>query len=697
MNIKKLINSNKWSDIYKLVKSNKIDIYEKLSNSNTIAHLAAINNNSKLITYFLKNHKDLLEYSNNDGDSPIHLLADYGYINLLKECIKNYPKFLNLLNNNNEDIINILYDDLDFITFASKYNYSITQDIYNENAILKNIEKCKNNKDKHYKILKILFKRSNKDNTFLCDAIRLNKGDYLINLLINTKNINQKDDNHLTPFLYATKNRNYKLINDLISKGADINYCGPENDFNPLIYAIGVNDEVIINTLLDNNFNMLISNRFLDTPLHFALQNNNISKEIMAKLIYKSDLNSKNTNGETALHLICKNNDWKNYNKILNTKELDIFAENNKNKRPIDYINGEHIYDFLDIVVDGYANNDLICNKYSESSYQKECKKELKKYIFKTKRSIPLKEDQKIMNDKIKIITGTKQVHGLFNADVLHNVIYTVSILKKYKNVSIPFQYKIPDKVLNDKILLGNDLFKFDDKIISSLINIYTDNFYEISPYLILWKSIDAYYINKNLNIYIKKLMIKPEIRFIVLKLTIISQGTTHANILIYDKIQNIFERFEPYGDVPYVSENLNKVLEDLGKSLFGAKYVYNTIGFQSYSNDNQTSVKKLGDPNGYCLAWTFWYLEMRINNENLSQNDLLKMTLKSILDNKNVDRNQLFISFIRDYSSNLDKVKNDFMLNAGISQNNMYNLVLSNSDHKKVLNKLAFEFKLLY
>lgn len=702
MNIMKLVNDNKWSTIYNLIKNKKINIYDQLSNTNTIAHLAAINNNSKLMNYFLKNNKDLLEYSNDDGDTPIHLLASYGYTDLLKSCIKSNPSFLNLLNNNDEDVINILYDDLDFIEFASKYNYDIHNDIDEENVITKNIEKCKNKKDKHYKIIKILLKKISKNNTFLLDSIRLNK-EYLVDLFINEKNIDQKDDSHLTPFLYAVKNKNHDLMELLIKKGIDINYCGPENDFNPLIYAIEINDEKMIDILLRNNFNVNNFNRFLEIPLHYALQKNGMSKEIVARLLFHSDLNIKNVNGETPLHLLCKNNEWKNYNKIFDKKQLDIFVENNKGKRPIDYLSGNHIYEFIDIIVDGYANNftnmkeetGLQCNSNSKSD---ECKKELKKYIFKTKRSIPIKEDQEIVSNKIKIITGDKQIHGLFNSDVIHNVIYTVSILKKYKNIGIPFQHKIPDKVLNDKILFEtNDLYKSNDKIISSLINIYRDNFYELSPYLILWKSIDAYYINKNLNIYIKKLM-RPEIRFIILKLTIItSQNTSHANILIYDKVTNIFERFEPYGDVPYVdADKLDDVLENLGKTLFKAKYLKpNKIGFQSYSNDNQQSVKKLGDPSGYCLAWTFWYLEMKVNNPSLSQDDLLKMTLKSILDQKNVDRNQLFISFIRNYAANLDKLKNEFMINAGINKNNIYNLVLSNNDYEKVINKLSFEFTL--
>ena len=733
MNIKKLINNNKWNEIYKLIKNKKIDPYAEINNTNTIVHIAAINNDAKIIKYFLDYNKGPLEKSNDDGDTPIHLLASYGYIDLLKTCITKYPDFLNLLNNNNENIVNILYDDLDFIKFSSKYDSDIIDDSYGQNVMTKNIEKCASQKDKYYKIIKILLKKhkynknknnnKDKDNSLLCDVIKLNRP-YLTNLFIDHRlpsvesnfDINTKDRSYLTPFLYAVKNKDYKLMELLIKKGADINYNGPEGDYNPMIFAIENNDERMINILLDGKFNINNYNRYLETPLHYALapnkesshnNKNTLSNELLAKLIYLGDLNIKNIDGETPLHLLCKNHNWKNYTKIINNKQLDIFAENNKNKRPIDYLQGNYIYDFIDVVIDSYTN--LIDGKINHISKcnntkSEECKKELKKYIFKTKRSIPIVEDKLIMNSKINIITGNRALYGLFNADILHNVIYTVEMLKKYKNVAVPFQFYFKDKMINDKILMeNNDLYKAQSELtISNLIKIYTDNFYELSPYLIIWKSADQYYINENLHIYIKKLMVQ-SIRFIVLKLTLVTSiNTTHANILIYDKIKNTFERFEPYGDVPYLdSDKLDKVLEELGKKLFSAKYlspkdIFGLMGFQSMSNDNLQSVKKLGDPAGYCLAWTFWYLEMRVNNPDLEPRELLKNSMKNIVDSKGVDRNQLFISFIRDYASNLDKMKNNFMINAGISKNNMYNLVLSNSDHKKILNKLAFEFKML-
>ena len=46
---------------------------------------------------------------------------------------------------------------------------------------------------------------------------------------------------------------------------------------------------------------------------------------------------------------------------------------------------------------------------------------------------------------------------------------------------------------------------------------------------------------------------------------------------------------------------------------------------FQILSNDDSNYTKKLGDPIGYCLAWTLWYLEQRIGNPDINLDNLLK------------------------------------------------------------------------
>ena len=76
---------------------------------------------------------------------------------------------------------------------------------------------------------------------------------------------------------------------------------------------------------------------------------------------------------------------------------------------------------------------------------------------------------------------------------------------------------------------------------------------------------------------YIKQLLNCNKINFIVFKLTIIHNTLSHANIIIYDKIHKILERFEPYGFISVID---NSNLDD---------FIWNRIGrkIKKYTNNN--------------------------------------------------------------------------------------------------------------
>src|SRR5207244_2241935 len=160
---------------------------------------------------------------------------------------------------------------------------------------------------------------------------------------------------------------------------------------------------------------------------------------LLAKLIYKTDLNLQNINGETPLHLLCKYHNWKNYNLILIQKDLDIFLKDNNNYRPIDYLNDNSLFNFIDIVLKSYTkfinynNNDILSKKDCRNNIKStECSTLIKKYIFDTKRSIPAKYDYSMISNKINMIDENFTNYGIFNSDSLHNMIYTIILMKKY-------------------------------------------------------------------------------------------------------------------------------------------------------------------------------------------------------------------------------------------------------------------------
>ena len=189
--IQKLINNNNWTKIFKYLTTNKIDPNYELSNGNTIIHMAAINNEKKVLEYYLKNNISPLLKSNDDGNTPIHLLAIYNYTSTLKKCVHDNPEFLSLLNNNNDTISTILYNNLEFIKYVSDHDINlINDDVFGNNIMTKNIDENKNINDSNYKVIKFLLKKQKKyvndyPNSFLCYALNNDKI-FIGKLLIDT-------------------------------------------------------------------------------------------------------------------------------------------------------------------------------------------------------------------------------------------------------------------------------------------------------------------------------------------------------------------------------------------------------------------------------------------------------------------------------------------------------------------------------
>ena len=287
INIKKLINNNNWDKISNLIRLNKIDLGKKINDGNTIVHLATINNNDSIIKYLLNNNIDELKKINKYGDTPIHLLASFGYTNLLKDCLSVDNNFINLLNNNDENVLNILYNDFNFIKWVSdnikNANFNnVTKK--NETLITLNIKHNNNDNNNSYTILKFVLSNCNinlnlpKKNPPLCICCNLNN-EHIINLILNNKNnkttkinINIKDENFITPFLYACKNQSYDIMNKLIKYPKfNINYIGPEGQYNPIILAIENTDTIMIDILLKNGFDINLTDKQLNSPLHYSL------------------------------------------------------------------------------------------------------------------------------------------------------------------------------------------------------------------------------------------------------------------------------------------------------------------------------------------------------------------------------------------------------------------------------------------
>jgi hypothetical protein len=122
--------------------------------------------------------------------------------------------------------------------------------------------------------------------------------------------------------------------------------------------------------------------------------------------------------------------------------------------------------------------------------------------------------------------------------------------------------------------------------------------------------------------------------------------NTSHANLLIYRKVDNTIERFEPYGtsigiknDI-IVEEKLGEFCAIMNKDF--DKYGMPHIRFKSasevcpYIRGLQTieEVNRKRDPNeggGYCLAWSMFFAELVLNNPTVPSADLLDMVMRHV------------------------------------------------------------------
>jgi hypothetical protein len=213
---------------------------------------------------------------------------------------------------------------------------------------------------------------------------------------------------------------------------------------------------------------------------------------------------------------------------------------------------------------------------------------------------------------------------------------------------------------------------------------------------VIIWKNKDEHYFPKNLFIYCKDAIEDKQIRFVILKLTLIpTMNGTHANIILYDKKNKSAERFEPFGynsliDADVLDEKIKKYLEKIFGTITytSPKDYLSKIKFQLISDDANPKIRKLGDPLGYCLAWTYWYLELRIGNPDIELYELIQKSFQKI---KTLygHTNDFLLNFIRDYAKTLDEIKNEMLLKVGVKKQDLYSVYQTINDASDVINKI--------
>jgi hypothetical protein len=662
-NILKYLNDNKFDEII------KIKDYENFKrDGNNILHLLSIRGNEKGMDFFLKENSELNK-SNIDGSNIIHLLFKNGWDDLAE---KYYKKFSDLLYLFDKDINLPLLDCIDrFDTFIKCFNFMKSEKNKNIIEILNNVSyhndnlfinliKISKNNDNYYKFItkniELIDFDKPKMSPILIYSIQNNKNELSKYFIKNKKGIDSKNYLYLLPINIACIKNNIEIVKLLLNENNDISYGGFNNEYFPLNIAIN-NDFIDLGLILSDyvtNYNTF--DRYKNTYMHYIadklityLENNNKDnekklKQILKKIIYKINIDTPNNDGLTARKILLS---YIKLKKKLKTKDSDT------------------------------------------------------KILINTVNSI--EEIKKIKENDVNIIQNKKKyVSGLFNSDIFHNMLYCMYLLNKYNDLGIP-HYKFNKNEYFENITnfeMQNISYNKYYKIIYDILNIGNRFLYPLIPSVILWRDKDLHYINTDLFKLIKNL--SKEKRFIMIKISLIVGGQyTHANVILIDLKDSSIRRFEPYGisDVGdeyhldhIILENVSNVLNKKMKYYKPNDYL-NLSKFQLVSNDSNNEYRKTGDPGGYCLAWCIWYIELKINNADITEEELITNASEKIIKHyKNTDNPYLY--FIRDYSRKLNDEKDKILKKLKFKNIELYDMNYKVTNLEKVLNYMINFFK---
>ncbi len=639
-NIYKLLSNRKYKTLYKIIESNPKLITKPLKNNKSLINYVIQINNRKLLDKLLK----LMQYDDKLSLPPIALkedLYDLFFYLLEKIDVKNVKT---------EDInlTNLVINKKDFELFNKyfeKYNKLID---WSNVSLLNLIINNPKNIDQIIEMMKIIIK-INKNNL---EQILKNPLNGLIKLYYNQKDkiitidqIKRYIDIHQSQLNYnleydetciyiISENNDLELLKYCVEKGANINHITTIGSYNFCHHIMLISNLEIIDYILTLDIDCNYRDSYNQTPIFSLISNKNIliddnkSIKLISKLLEKTeDWDLQNVHGNTIIHVLVQRSDIEKFYPILKTRYFDIQIKNHYSKTPIELL--------------------------EKISIQK--LDEFKKLISKNK---PKKN---ISTDDILLDKYQHTPYNLSNARLREIYIYYIILLKKYKTIGIPLDNKLDETKLFS-------LSKFEKD--SNIIDVWKET--NIYPYfycqIIYWSDSMNYLIPYNILDRTQKL-IKNGKQFIVIFISIMAE-ISHANILLIDVNNKRIIRFEPYGGLTKHND-----LDDVLSNLFYKDYKYYKPcdyqpknGLQRLSQENNLYFMRFGDIGGFCLAWTFWFIEFYIKNSNKKLNLLIPKAIKKI-----INSGYIITDYIRDYANYLHQQLVEFLSKNGYSNDFIY------------------------
>jgi ankyrin repeat protein len=312
----------------------KADINKQRKDGETALYSAIHNKNLKIVKYLCENGANINLKDNVNNTALLHsiYLSPEIALYLIQQGAD-----LTIMNKFNETPLH----------FAAMAGDLFISKILIEQGLDLNIPNSRNHTpimlaagNKHIKLVKLLLESKadiNLEDIHSDNLIHIcifnDMYDILLLLICSTKNIviNNRNNNGDSPLFFAIKKNKIKYIELLLKYGANLDTFDNQGKY-PLLYAVENNNVELCKLLLNNNANPNLYFTWMGyvSPLFSAMNNNNNEiKELLIKygaddllfcyiqnnnfndfqdIIYKNNINTKNSNGETLLYFATSRN-----------------------------------------------------------------------------------------------------------------------------------------------------------------------------------------------------------------------------------------------------------------------------------------------------------------------------------------------------------------------------------------------------
>lgn len=480
---------------------------------------------------------------------------------------------------------------------------------------------------------------------------------------------------HVTPLIISIKHKNIELFNYLTQSHID-NNADFLSSTSAMFYAITSNNNHFVEKLLEYDLDLDQYDTYRWIPAHYIFQKScSLKLEFKRTILQKTkNINIRNTNGNTPLHIMCLNENYEDYKDILSKKLCDVFIKNKLNFSPMNYLKTNIINKksnpFLEIVAKGFIFNlDSVTIKGKKISLNVKSKKLVQiatKCLKQENQNCVAEVSAKMLDiehSSIHEINNIKQVpmnnsdkndFNLFIARDMDYYVYIQYFINKYK-ITVPhLSTKYNNTFVSNKSSIG-DAIKFYADIV--------DKYNNLNYKTIYWHDKNNYMIATGLDKAIMNMIDKSKIMFI--HVLIIGSEFDHANGLIIDNTTKKIIHFEPYGYRDGKHDDFKSTMTKFFKKIL-PKYTYHGPNdyagiklFQALSNELEPLNVKHGDIGGFCLAWTLWFLELYIKNNKIKNvKKLISGATQNILDSKHS-----FVSYIRHYANDKRKYHVKYMI----------------------------------